>query len=602
MTRVTYKTDEEWEAIKPLFLQLYLDQDLPLTEVIQELAERHGFLASTKMFKTRISRWEAFKYYKVSDKEELVKFMSKSTDAKPISQPKVTIRGKPVKWDRVERYQAGLAKQRRRHVLRGKCTISRNGGHPANVHCKAAVTRSSACIQLRVSNRDELAMGAAAEFIRANVSKLSHDVRKRLRDITVDNMVYDGIRLLSSGSHRAWAMIHAACDRMSCVIKADPRPLLNILARACNAPDWVGKHDLLETLFSFSRSLSLSILPRHDLFRRLMQYSETLASFQQAMLPILRYNLDLAILQLTSHNGIAIFDTIMDSLWVLVDAEDFTTARQYASTLLKHPAVTSVPWADLALVRLAAFSSYREGEYCSAIVKAREGICLAEHALASAGSKALAAIAANELARLYAILAWSYKSLEEIQLSAAAFYRAWSTLVSCVGKVALTTRLFCEWKDLMHKYPRLEILEFVRQTGILMAPDDNAVVTALQHSQSYALKTDQESIIKDAGSLASSLWIPSRTQATTNTVVLYAMDPCPSDRFYGPTASPLSTKCWSTRDEPILVLPTERSYMRAANVGCTAPAQDIVDVSDAPIVSDNWLWLADEYLPTPFTP
>ena len=60
----TSKSDEEWDAIKPLFLQLYLTEKLPLPKVMDELAKRRGFVASKSMFVTRIAKWHVSKYRK----------------------------------------------------------------------------------------------------------------------------------------------------------------------------------------------------------------------------------------------------------------------------------------------------------------------------------------------------------------------------------------------------------------------------------------------------------------------------------------------------------------------------------------------------------
>ena len=40
------KTDEEWEAIKELFVELYVQQNLRLEEVMVMIEQSHGFKAS----------------------------------------------------------------------------------------------------------------------------------------------------------------------------------------------------------------------------------------------------------------------------------------------------------------------------------------------------------------------------------------------------------------------------------------------------------------------------------------------------------------------------------------------------------------------------
>lgn len=40
------KTNEEWELQKPNFVRLYVEQDLPLPEVMNIMAQQHNFIAS----------------------------------------------------------------------------------------------------------------------------------------------------------------------------------------------------------------------------------------------------------------------------------------------------------------------------------------------------------------------------------------------------------------------------------------------------------------------------------------------------------------------------------------------------------------------------
>ncbi|PKS11045.1 hypothetical protein jhhlp_002806 [Lomentospora prolificans] len=64
---------EAWESMKSIIRQLYLEERKPLKEVIQVMADRHGFQATPKMYKTRFSQWG---FVKNNTEEEVKKLLS----------------------------------------------------------------------------------------------------------------------------------------------------------------------------------------------------------------------------------------------------------------------------------------------------------------------------------------------------------------------------------------------------------------------------------------------------------------------------------------------------------------------------------------------
>jgi hypothetical protein len=96
-------TSRQWLDIKPIFTQLYLTENRKLKEVQNILSRRHGFNASEKMFKRRITEWRVHKNYKAKDKELLAKHVKACVDAGQDVQ-NISFRGRPVKIDRVKRH------------------------------------------------------------------------------------------------------------------------------------------------------------------------------------------------------------------------------------------------------------------------------------------------------------------------------------------------------------------------------------------------------------------------------------------------------------------------------------------------------------------
>ena len=101
--RIVGPTQQQWIDIKNLFTQLYIGQNRKLKEVRAILSKNHGFNASEKMFKRRITEWKIHKNYKAKDKELLAKHVRACVDAGHDVR-KVSFRGRPVKLDRVKRH------------------------------------------------------------------------------------------------------------------------------------------------------------------------------------------------------------------------------------------------------------------------------------------------------------------------------------------------------------------------------------------------------------------------------------------------------------------------------------------------------------------
>ena len=50
-------TSEDWERVKPILKELYVDQNMKLKQVRKTMIEQHGYFASEKMYKSRFSMW-----------------------------------------------------------------------------------------------------------------------------------------------------------------------------------------------------------------------------------------------------------------------------------------------------------------------------------------------------------------------------------------------------------------------------------------------------------------------------------------------------------------------------------------------------------------
>lgn len=101
--RAAGPTQQQWIDIKGVFTQLYIGENRRLKDVRAILAKKHGFNASEKMFKRRITEWKIHKNYKAKEKELLAKRMKACVEAGN-DVHSISFRGRPLKLDRVKRH------------------------------------------------------------------------------------------------------------------------------------------------------------------------------------------------------------------------------------------------------------------------------------------------------------------------------------------------------------------------------------------------------------------------------------------------------------------------------------------------------------------
>ncbi|KAK4948123.1 hypothetical protein LTR10_013177 [Elasticomyces elasticus] len=101
--KVNAPSPDQWNGIKDIFTQLYLVENRKLKDVKTILSKKHGFNASEKMYKRRITEWKIRKNYKAQEKAVLAKRVKAYVDAGRDIQS-LSFNGRPVKLDRVKRH------------------------------------------------------------------------------------------------------------------------------------------------------------------------------------------------------------------------------------------------------------------------------------------------------------------------------------------------------------------------------------------------------------------------------------------------------------------------------------------------------------------
>ncbi|PMD39544.1 hypothetical protein L207DRAFT_428284, partial [Hyaloscypha variabilis F] len=92
----------EWERVRPLIKQLYVDEDRTLKEVMDTLVRDHGHKATIKQYKVQINKWKLDKTYKEAEARAVLR---KKIQRDALGKDSVfRVRGKPVTIENVRRY------------------------------------------------------------------------------------------------------------------------------------------------------------------------------------------------------------------------------------------------------------------------------------------------------------------------------------------------------------------------------------------------------------------------------------------------------------------------------------------------------------------
>ncbi|KAK5214130.1 hypothetical protein LTR41_000322 [Exophiala xenobiotica] len=96
-------SSSQWASIKDVFTRLYIVENRKLKDVKEILSKEHGFRASEKMYKRRITDWKIHKNYKAKEKEILARRVKACVDAGNDVRS-ISFHGRPLKLDRVKRH------------------------------------------------------------------------------------------------------------------------------------------------------------------------------------------------------------------------------------------------------------------------------------------------------------------------------------------------------------------------------------------------------------------------------------------------------------------------------------------------------------------
>ncbi|KAL6252814.1 hypothetical protein RBB50_000533 [Rhinocladiella similis] len=265
---------EEWALIKGMFVELYVHQGRKLSEVQRLLAEQCGFhatqvllsspcqgigLADTrsreKAYKRRIAQWQAFKNYKASDKKAISDTVKEFQDPNNAS---IRLYGRPVKWDRIKRFNKITGPSRKRR--------------------SALPFETKLDLQLRPGafspaiENDERILFLTQSYLAWNVSRwkpLGFDGHTKGHCSPPDGLpaafnrcFYDAIPLLlTKHTSEAFEKINLACSLASQCLQDCPYWVFLRLLRLYAYPLWAQFGDVRSHMIRYLRLLASRTLP-----------------------------------------------------------------------------------------------------------------------------------------------------------------------------------------------------------------------------------------------------------------------------------------------------------------------------------------------------
>ncbi|KAK3321854.1 Clr5 domain-containing protein [Apodospora peruviana] len=98
-----WATPDDWTAAKSTIKHLYMEENLPLKEVMAIMEEKHNFRGTVKMYKSKLNEWGLFKTFKPREVLAALRVLE-ARQAAGVVDPIITMRGTEVDLDWVRSY------------------------------------------------------------------------------------------------------------------------------------------------------------------------------------------------------------------------------------------------------------------------------------------------------------------------------------------------------------------------------------------------------------------------------------------------------------------------------------------------------------------
>ncbi|MCJ1420438.1 hypothetical protein MMC32_006795 [Xylographa parallela] len=126
--KTTTRSEQDWEDQRPNITRLFVEQDLPLQDVIQMMDEQYHFKASRKQYNTKIQQWHIGKNVRDIEMRAIVRKEMQRKMENPAKNSVFRVRKRPVNSQKIERFM-------RDKGFEGDDVIIMDAGTPSDISC-----------------------------------------------------------------------------------------------------------------------------------------------------------------------------------------------------------------------------------------------------------------------------------------------------------------------------------------------------------------------------------------------------------------------------------------------------------------------------------
>lgn len=357
-------TPAEWDHIKPIFTDLYINQGKRLRDVQSILLSRHNFHATPKMYKSRITKWHLKKYVKTTEKEDIVTAI-KNSNFEGEDLQSITFDGRPARLDLVRRYckRTGahpdianalptktLQSPLRRNTSLSTSEESASSLSPNTAHgpsmsftptdlapTRRALWSTSERVAWQVQQYMEWLCApqpasSMSDELTTSFELMAASTTVQSEQATINaNSFFESILLgleqVSSHQTEGWQFVHKACETAKTVIKEQYRGFLRLFIVTFSDERWKAVPELHSYLLNYLTNMTSAVLgDDHELANILRVFSSDNV-LGLATRPVLK-----AIVDVLTRRRPELDDELYEAQRSLMDVSriqgDFQTATQ----------------------------------------------------------------------------------------------------------------------------------------------------------------------------------------------------------------------------------------------------------------------------------
>ncbi|EXJ95062.1 hypothetical protein A1O1_00180 [Capronia coronata CBS 617.96] len=254
-------TPEQWERMRPLIEQYLLEEEKPLTRVLEILSKYHGFDAEPHSYKLRCKQWKLGDNFTGAELEEAAKEAKRLSDLGQEPAEDFEVHGRIIPWDRVRRR---FRRDQRQAWQRYDCPFLRQPLSSSNHSIRWVSLRSGLLeddVEYILVQINSYYPKCLVTEPRSQTEEL-RPVRARASCVyEMSHVLSEGLVLLDGGRPEVgWPMINEACNQVKDALCKEEVDLLPTLINILCGRRLHGYRELYSNLLGFYRAMSHKIL------------------------------------------------------------------------------------------------------------------------------------------------------------------------------------------------------------------------------------------------------------------------------------------------------------------------------------------------------